>query len=77
MDALNRTAVNGFLDLFLRSPGGVVHLGEILIIQTEDFGADFGAQSARDALVLIHHGNFGHNPSPQEELKIEIVSLQR
>jgi hypothetical protein len=69
MDALNRTAVDGFLDLLLRSPRGVVNLGEIPVVQAKDFGTDFGAQPARDALVLIHHGYFRHNPSPHSELK--------
>jgi hypothetical protein len=60
VDALNRTAVDRFLNFFLRSAGGVVDLGEIFIIQAKDFRTDLDAKSARDALILVDHGNFGH-----------------
>jgi len=63
MDALNRTAVDGFLDLLLRGPCRVVNLGEILIVQAKDFRANLGAKTARDALILVDHWNFGHTLS--------------
>jgi hypothetical protein len=64
MNALNRTAVDGFLDLLLRSPGRIVNLREILIVQTKDFRANLGAKTARDAFILGDHWNFGHNLFP-------------
>jgi hypothetical protein len=64
MNALNRTAVDGFLDLLLRSPGRIVNLREILIVQTKDFRANLGAKTARDAFILVDHWNFGHDLFP-------------
>jgi hypothetical protein len=69
MDALNRTAVDSFLDLLLRSPCRIVNLREVFIVQPKDFRADLGAKTARDALILVDHWNFGHNLFPPKNLK--------
>jgi hypothetical protein len=60
VNALNGTAVDRFLNFFLRGAGGVVDLGEILVVHTKDFRAEFGTKTARDALILVNHGNSGH-----------------
>jgi hypothetical protein len=64
MDALDRTTVNGFLDLLFGSAGGIVDFREVFIVQTEDLRADFGTKAAGDTLVLIHHGDLIHENSP-------------
>jgi hypothetical protein len=69
MDALNRTAVDGFLDLLLRSPCRIVNLREVFIVQPKDFRADLGAKTARDALILVDYWNFGHKLFPPKNLK--------
>jgi hypothetical protein len=63
MDALDRTTVNGFLDLLFGSTGGIIGFREVFIVQAEDLRADFGAKTAGDTLILINHGDLIHeNP---------------
>jgi hypothetical protein len=64
MDALDRTTVNGFLDLLFGSPGGIVDFREILIVQTEDLRAHFGTKSAGDTFFLVDHGDLIHETPP-------------
>jgi hypothetical protein len=64
MDALDRAAIDGFLDLLLGGSGGVVDFREVFIIQTEDFRAGFDAKSARDTFIRIDHGDFAHTNPP-------------
>jgi hypothetical protein len=64
MDALDRTTVNGFLDLLFRSAGRVVDFREVFIVQTEDLRADFNTKSAGDTFLLIHHGDLIHENPP-------------
>jgi hypothetical protein len=69
MDALDRAAVDGFLDLLLGSAGGVVDFREVLIVQTEDLRAGFDAKSARDTFILIDHGDLAHINSPLKGIR--------
>jgi hypothetical protein len=64
MDALDRTTVNGFLDLLFGSAGGIVDFREVVIVQTEDLRADFNTKSAGDTLILIDHGDLIHENPP-------------
>jgi hypothetical protein len=69
MDALDRTAINGLLDLFCGSPGGIIDFREVFIVQAEDLRADFGTESARNTFILVDHGNLSHETPPSLSLK--------
>jgi hypothetical protein len=60
MDALDRAAVDRFLDLLLGSAGGIVDFREVFIVQTEDLRAGFDAKPARDTFILIDHWDLAH-----------------
>jgi hypothetical protein len=64
IDTLDRAAVDGFLDLLLGSPCRVMNLRKILVVQAKDFRANLSAKTARDAFILVDHGNSGHSLLP-------------
>jgi len=70
MDALDRAAVDGLLDLFFRSAGRVNHFREILVVQAEHFGTDLDAKPARDTLVLVHQGDFRHSSFLSQRVRL-------
>ena len=59
-DAAHRAAVDGELDLLFRGAGGIIDLGDILVIHPEDLRCGLNTEGAAYADFLINPGYPGH-----------------
>src|SRR6266540_4138738 len=64
MDAVDGATVDRLLDLQLVCAGGIVGLGQIVVVEAEYLRCDLNAKAAVDADILVHIRFSGHDLPP-------------